>query len=120
MLSALKTRLRSFGFAVNGACVMLKTQPHARIHAVVAVVVLIAGLAWRISAGEWALVLLALGLVWVAEALNTAIEFLGDEVSLEWRERIGRAKDVAAFGVLVAAVVAAIVGVIVFWPYAVR
>lgn len=116
MLTALKRRLRSVGFAVNGARVMLKTQPHARIHAVVAVGVLGAGAAWRIPAGEWALVLLALGLVWVAEAMNTALEFLADEVSLEWRERIGRAKDVAAFGVLVAAVVAAIVGGIVFGP----
>ena len=117
MLSALKRRLRSVGFAVNGARVMLRTQPHARIHAVVAAGVLGAGAAWRISAGEWALVVLALGLVWVAEALNTALEFLADEVSLEQRERIGRAKDVAAFGVLVAAGVAATVGAIVFWPY---
>ena len=52
----------------------------------------------------------------MAEALNTAVEFLADEVTLERRERIGQAKDVAAFGVLVAAVGAAAVGVLVFAP----
>lgn len=56
-------------------------------------------------------------LVWMAEALNTAIEFLADEVSQEWRARIGQAKDVAAFGVLVSALAAATIGLLVFVPH---
>jgi diacylglycerol kinase len=59
----------------------------------------------------------AIGFVWVAEALNTAIEFLGDEVSQEQRERIGQAKDVGAAGVLLAAITAAIIGALVFVPH---
>jgi diacylglycerol kinase len=56
-------------------------------------------------------------MVWVAEALNSALEFLADEVSLEKRERIGKAKDVAAGGVLIAAIVSAAVAALVFWNH---
>ena len=64
--------------------------------------------------------LLAIGLVWAMEALNTAIELLADEVSLEQRARIGRAKDVAAFAVLAAALAAVAIGLLVFWPHLFR
>ena len=93
---------------------MLKTQPNARIHFAATLAVVGAGACWRISAGEWALVALACGLVWLAEALNTALEFLADEVSLERREGIKCAKDVAAFAVLASAIAAAGIGVAVF------
>jgi diacylglycerol kinase len=53
-------------------------------------------------------------LVWLGESLNTAIEFLADEVSLEQRERIGNAKDVAAGGVLIAAIVSISVATVIF------
>jgi diacylglycerol kinase len=106
--------LRSVGHALRGGGTLLRTQPNARIHLVVTLAVLAAGVFWKISAVEWALVVLAFGLVWMAEALNTAVEFLADEVSLEWRERIKRAKDVAAFAVLVSAIIAAGVAIAVF------
>jgi diacylglycerol kinase len=53
----------------------------------------------------------------MAEALNTALEFLADEVSLEKRERIGKAKDVAAGGVLITAMISVLVAVLVFWQH---
>jgi diacylglycerol kinase len=53
-------------------------------------------------------------MVWMAEALNTALEFLADEVSLEKRERIGKAKDVAAGGVLITAMISVAVAVLIF------
>jgi diacylglycerol kinase (ATP) len=109
-------RLRSFGHALRGGMVLIKTQPNARIHLVATAGVVVAGAGWGISAGEWALVSVACGLVWLAEALNTALEFLADEVSREKREGIKRVKDVAAFAVLAAAVAAAGVGVAVFGP----
>jgi len=109
-------RLRSFGHAVRGGAVLLKTQPNARIHLLATVGVVAAGIGWKISPGEWVAVALACGLVWLAEALNTALEFLADEVSRERREGIKRAKDVAAFAVLVAAVAAVGIGAAVFGP----
>ena len=95
---------------------MLRTQPNARIHLLGTVLVAAAGIGWRVLPVEWALLAAACGLVWAAEALNTAVEFLADEVSGERREGIRRAKDVAAFAVLVAAFAAVGIGVAVFGP----
>ena len=109
-------RLRSFGHALRGGAVLLRTQPNARIHLVATAGVAAAGFYFGISPGEWAAVSLACGGVWTAEALNTALEFLADEMTKERREGIKRAKDVAAFGVLVAALAALGVAGAVFGP----
>lgn len=114
-----RERARSFLFAFRGGKVLLLTQHNAWLHAAVTIAVVIAGIFFRLERVEWALIVFAIGLVWTAEAFNTAIEFLADEVSREPRELIGRAKDVAAFGVLVAAAAAVLIGGIVFWPHVV-
>jgi diacylglycerol kinase len=82
--------------------------------------VVIGALVVRVSRWEWALLILAIGLVWAMEALNTAIELLADEISIEPRLRLGQAKDVAAFGVLAAAVAAMLIGLFVFIPHCLR
>ncbi|MDX9835146.1 MAG: diacylglycerol kinase family protein [Desulfobulbus sp.] len=114
---SLRARLRSFAWAWAGGRVLVRGQHNAWIHGAATLLVLLLGLACRVSRLEWAVLGLAVGLVWAMEALNTAIELLADEVCLERRERIGQAKDVAAFGVLAAALAAMVVGVLVFWPY---
>ena len=81
------------------------------------VAVIAGGFVCRVSSVEWALLVVAIAIVWMAEALNTALEFLADEVSEEKRDRIGKAKDVGACGVLICAVAAAVIGVIVFIPH---
>ena len=110
----LQARVKSFGYAFNGLKVLLLTQPHARLHAIATVVVLIAGKILQLGQWEWVAILLCIAMVWMAEALNTALEFLADEVSLEKRDRIGNAKDVAAGGVLITAMISITVAVIVF------
>lgn len=117
---SLRARGRSFVFALAGGRVLLRGQHNAWIHAAATLLVLVLGLACRVSRQDWALLTLAIGLVWAMEALNTAIELLADEVSLEQRARIGRAKDVAAFAVLAAALAAVAIGLLVFWPHLVR
>jgi diacylglycerol kinase len=113
----IRRRFRSFGYAFHGAKTLLVTQHNAWIHAVATVVVIIAGNVCSVSKSEWMLLVFAIALVWLAEAMNTAIDFLADEVSEEKRERIGKTKDIAAFGVLVSAVAAVIIGGIVFLPH---
>jgi diacylglycerol kinase (ATP) len=110
-------RARSFAHAFRGLKFLLATQPNARIHAGATGLVLAAGWWWRVSAGDWCWLVAALAAVWMAEAFNTALELLADEVSLEHRPRLGHAKDMAAAAVLVAAVGAAVVGVLVFRRY---
>ncbi len=110
-------RAFSFRHALRGIALVVRPQPNAWIHAVATIAVIGAGMALNVSHGEWTALVLAIGLVWTAEALNTAIEFLADEVSQEKRERIGNAKDAGAAGVLLASIAAAIVGLIVFVPH---
>jgi diacylglycerol kinase len=110
----LTARVRSFGYAIKGIMTLVGTQPHARLHLLATIVVVAAGWTVRLRRWEWVAILLCIGMVWMAEALNTAIEFLADEVTLERRERIGKAKDVAAGGVLIAALVSITVALLVF------
>ena len=117
---SLRARGRSSVFALAGGRVLLRGQHNAWIHAAATLLVVVLGLACRVSRLEWVALALAIGLVWAMEALNTAIELLADEVSLEQRARIGRAKDVAAFAVLAAALAAVAIGLLVFWPHLFR
>ena len=113
----LHERAFSFRHAWRGIVLIVRTQHNAWIHLVATIGVIIAGRLTRLSWVEWAALVLAIGLVWVAEALNSAVEFLADEVSLEKRERIGRAKDAGAGAVLLASICAAAVGLIIFVPH---
>ena len=96
---------------------MLRCQHNAWIHAGATVVVIAAALLLRLSAGDWCWIILALSIVWTAEALNTAFEFLADAASPAFHPLVRDAKDVAAGAVLITAIAAAIIGALVFWPY---
>jgi diacylglycerol kinase (ATP) len=113
----LRERAASFRHAISGILLLIRTQPNAWIHLVATLAVVIAGKLLNVSRGEWLALVLAIGLVWTAEALNTAIEFLADEIALERRERLGLAKDAGAGGVLLASITAALIGLIVFVPH---
>jgi diacylglycerol kinase (ATP) len=117
---SLEGRARSFRPALRGLARLLCTQHNAWIHAAATLAVAGAGLLAGLSRGEWALLVLAMAAVWCAEALNTAVETLGGAVSPEHDDRVGLAKDVAAGAVLVAALGAAVVGGLVFWPHVQR
>jgi diacylglycerol kinase (ATP) len=114
---SLSSRVRSFGFALSGLAFMLRSQRNAWIHLAATVVVVAAGIALRMTAEDWRWIVLAIALVWVAEIVNTAFEHLCDVVQPEFHVSVKTAKDVAAGAVLVAAIAAAIIGVLVFWPY---
>jgi len=107
-------RVRSFHVAFRGIGMMFQSEFNARVHALASIVVIAAGFGLGIDRGEWLAVILAITAVWTAEAFNTAIEALGDAVSREDHPGIGRAKDVAAGSVLLAALGAATIGAIVF------
>jgi diacylglycerol kinase (ATP) len=95
---------------------LLRNEHNARIHLVIFLGVIIAGLVFRISSIDWILVIISSGLVFISECFNTAIENISDQVTTELNENIKKAKDVAAAGVLIAAIVSFIVGLIVFLP----
>ena len=110
-------RLRSFAYAWAGLRTLLRTQHNAWIHAAATLLVMAAGAYFRLAASEWLWLVLAMTLVWTAEAFNTALEFLADAVTQERQPLIGQAKDVAAGAVLIAALGALIIGVLVLGPH---
>ena len=116
MRQTLGARIRSFGHAFRGLGEMLRGEVHARVHALATCVVVVVGLVLRVSREEWLALVLAIALVWVAEAVNTALEALCDVVAPAPHPGIRRAKDVAAGAVLIAAFGATGVAGIVFGP----
>jgi len=99
---------------------MLKSQQNAWIHAFATVAVVMAGFVLGISPAEWCWLVLAIIAVWMAEALNTAIEFLADVASPEFHPLVKKAKDVAAGAVLISAIGALIIGIIILGPYVLK
>jgi len=116
ILRHISARIRSVGFALSGIWVMLKTQQNAWIHSCAAVAVIALGCLLNISLESWRWLVTAIIIVWVAEAFNTAFEFLADAVSPEFHPLIKQAKDVAAGAVLIAAVGAVIIGLLALGP----
>ena len=110
-------RIRSFRHAIAGVLRMIQCQHNAWIHAAATLVVLAAAFVLRISAADWCWIILAISIVWTAEALNTAFEFLADAASPEFHPLVRDAKNVAAGAVLLTATAAAVIGAIIFWPY---
>lgn len=117
MRSYLRQRWRSFGYAFQGVATLFRTQAHAWIHLLAAVMVVAAGCFFGLERWEWAILCACITLVIAAEALNTAIEFLTDLVSPDYHPLAGKAKDTAAAAVLVCALGAIVIGIIVFWPH---
>lgn len=107
--------MKSFVYAFHGFFETVRTQRNMRVHLCFAFYVILAGLVTHISKSEWAAVLICIGLVTALECLNTALESLSDTVHPEKCEGIRIAKDASAGAVLGAALIAAVVGGIVFF-----
>jgi diacylglycerol kinase (ATP) len=107
-------------YAVRGIGIMVRSQHNAWIHALATVAVVVLGLAARLSTAEWCWIVLAIVAVWTAEALNTAFEFLTDVASPSFHPVAGKAKDVAAGAVLIAAAGSGLIGALVLGPHLAR
>lgn len=117
---SVNARIQSVRYAINGLMILWQEQHNCRVHFIATVLVLLCGLMLSISATEWILLLLLIAMVWVAEALNSSVEYLCDRVTTEQDPLIAKAKDVAAAGVLIAAILAAVGGLILFIPALMR
>lgn len=113
---SIAARIRSVSHALKGLR-ELAAEHNCRVHAVATVLVIVAGVVAGVHRLEWMLLIAAIGLVWMAEAFNTALERLADAVSPVPHPLIGEAKDIAAAAVLLAAVTALCLGGGVFMPY---
>lgn len=115
-LSAFK-RAKSFVHAGRGIKVFIKTTPNAQIQLVVFFLMAILGFYFHITNIEWIMFIFASGLVLVTEALNTAIEIDINLTSPGYHPYARDTKDVAAGAVLISAIIAVIIGVMIFGHY---
>ncbi|MBI4647749.1 MAG: diacylglycerol kinase family protein [Bacteroidia bacterium] len=110
----INTRIKSFVYAFKGIGWIFKNQHNLWIHLVLASVAIILGFILQLSPVEWAIIVIAIGFVLVAEIFNTAVESLINFVSPEYNKIAGMIKDISAAGVLLAALTALITGIIIF------
>lgn len=117
---SIRGRLQSFRFAALGLAFMFRTQHNAWIHLAITGAVVAAGWRLQVSAADWRWLVAAIVLVWFAETMNTAFEYVCDVVSPEFHGSVEKAKDIAAGAVLICAVGAALLGGLTLWPYLAR
>ncbi len=106
--------IQSLRCAFSGLADVFKSGRNAKIHTVIAGAVIVFGFSENLSADRWSILILTIGIVFAAEAANTAIEHVVDLVSPEHHELARRAKDAAAASVLCVAIAAVVVGVLTF------
>lgn len=108
--------INSFKYAFSGIATSFKTERNMKIHMLATVMVILLGFMLKIDKIEWMMCIFAITIVTSAELFNTAIETTVDMITQEKNEKAKIAKDVSAGAVLVAAIGAAIVGLIIFLP----
>jgi len=109
-------RWKRIEWALSGMYEFFRSEVHARIHLFFIVAVLVMGWYFRLSALEWMFVLISIGIVVLAEIINTLIEKIMDFVHPGFHPKVKVIKDMGAAAVLWAALIAAIIGSIVFLP----
>ncbi|MEA2662206.1 MAG: hypothetical protein QOH08_1778 [Chloroflexota bacterium] len=108
--------MRPFGYALEGLAYLVRTQRSFRIHLLVALAALVAGVAAGLSAVEWAILVVTIAQVIMTEGLNTGLELAVSLASPERRPEAKAAKDIAAGAVLLSAIASIGVGVALFGP----
>ena len=114
--SAVTRLVTSFRHAFTGLGYLIRSQPNARIHLTITAAVVILGLWLGLPASDWAVIAVTVGLVFTAEAFNTALEAAVDLASPDFHPLARVAKDVGAGGVTLAAATAVIVGLLILGP----
>ena len=109
-------RIKSLKFAIKGFWLLMTTEHSIMVQMAIGVLMSLVGWWLDISATEWILQILAIGLVLVAESLNTAVEKICDFIHPDYNERIGFIKDISAGAVTFAAITAIIIGLIIYLP----
>jgi diacylglycerol kinase len=112
----IRSRMAAFGHAFRGWWHVLQTQQNAWIHSVVASLIVVLGLWLGLPPRDWAILVLTIAMVFTAEFINTAIEAVVDLASPVKHPLAKVGKDVGAGAVLVAALAAAVIGLLILGP----
>jgi len=113
---SLKSRFKSFRFALNGLSSLLKNEHNSRIHLVAAIISIGMGIILKLNFLEWSLLIIVIGIVFLAELFNSSVETLADIIDPQWNKMIMTAKDYSAAAVLISAIVALVVVCLIVIP----
>ncbi len=112
----IKKFLLSFTYPIKGLRYAYRNEQNLAVDVGVALLVTIAGFIFKLNLVEWSILALTIGLVISCELINTAIEAVVDLVTEDYHPLAKVAKDTAAAAVFVFAIVAIVVGLIIFLP----
>ena len=107
---------RSFKAAFEGIASTYQKEQNIKIHTIIAIIVIIGGVLFKINYIEWLVCLVLIGFVLMAEFFNTAIEYVVDLASPNIHPLAKAAKDTASAGVLMMAIISALIGCVIFIP----
>ncbi len=116
----MKRLLKAFGYAFQGLAIFFKDERNALYHCIVSVLAILVGFYFNINRMEWIAILFAIALVFTAEIINSSIEHLADTLHPEHSIGIKHTKDIAAAAVLFSVIISVIIGIVIFFPYAVE
>ena len=108
--------IKAFKYAFAGIKEAFRDEKNMKVHLILAAIAIVAGYFLQLSSIEWAILVLTIGFVFAMEFMNTAVEAIVDLITPEIKEKAKLAKDVAAAGVLVSAIVSVLVAVFIFLP----
>ena len=111
-----KRLVRSFKAAFEGIASTYKKEQNIKIHTIISFIVILGGFIFKINYIEWLVCLVLIGFVMMAEFFNTAIEYVVDLASPEIHPLAKAAKDTASAGVLMMAIISALIGCVIFIP----
>ncbi len=114
--SFLKNRLKSVGFALRGAMLLVRTEASIQAQICITVAMTAAGFYFEISKMEWIVQILTIAMILGVEGLNTAVEKIADYIQPEYDKKIGFIKDISAGAVMMISIAATIIGLIIYLP----
>lgn len=114
--SFLVNRIKSVGFALRGALLLIRTEASIKVQVFIAIVMTAAGFFFEISATEWCIQILTIAVIMGVEGLNTGIEKVSDYIQPEFDKKIGFIKDISAGAVMIVSIAATIIGSIIYLP----
>ena len=109
-------RFKSVKYALKGLWMLLKSENSIKLQFCIGIALTFLGFSMNISISEWTAQFLAIGLVMVAEGLNTSVEKIANFIHPEYHEKIGEIKDIAAGAVAIAALVSFVIGFLIYLP----
>ena len=116
-MDRIKEHLKSYRYSIRGISLAFRFEHNMIFHLAAAIAVLSANILLKVSQIEWLITLILIGLAWMAEIFNTAIEKLADRVTKEQDPLIGQVKDLASGAVLIVCFFAVLCAVIIYLPY---